>query len=201
MLKLKSLFAGLAMLAMSAAASAGVICNNCAYLQGQPGTYIGVHNPLASDNSTFGNATTGFNGAFSNWWVFDINPAGAASVNAIFLPIANISNFDVTLWTAAGSVCAPNGATTGGLCSPLVTGAMVADGFTNPAYATVIDFTALTAGRYAFNITGTISGLAPTQPASYTGNLQVQAVPEPATLAIAGLGLLGVAYTRRRKSV
>lgn len=198
--KFKSLFAAMVLLALSAVASATVVCNNCAYIQGQPGTYLGTHSPLTDDNSTFGNATTGQNGAFSNWWVFDINPAGAASVNAIFLPINNISNFDVQLFSVTGSNCAANGPTTGGLCSSLTTGAMVADGFTNPAYATVIDFTALTAGRYAFNITGTISGLAPTQPASYTGNLQVQAVPEPASAVLATLGLAGIAFTRRRKT-
>jgi|SRR6478735_9942634 len=195
--KFKSLAAFAAGLLLASAASAGVVCNNCSYNQLQPATYLGLHNPTQDDNSTFGNATTGQNGDFSNWWVFDINPAGTASVNAIFLPIANISNFDVKLYSAT--------ATCGGLgsvCNPFTSGALLADGFTNPAYATVIDFTDLAVGRYAFNITGTISGLTATQPASYTGNLQVNeaTVPEPATLAIAGLGLLGVAFTRRKKA-
>lgn len=181
------------------AAQAGVVCNNCAYLNGQPGTYLGLHDPTLDDNSTFGNATTGMSGNFSNWWVFDIDPAGATSVNAIFLPINNISNFDVKLYEVTASACALNTATTGGLCAGLTSGSLIADGFTNPAYATVIDFTALATGRYAFNITGTISGLGPTQPASYTGNLQVQELPEPASLALASFGLLAAfAMSRRR---
>jgi hypothetical protein len=108
-------------------------------------------------------------------------------VNAIFLPINNISNFDVKLYAVTGSSCLPNSGTAGGACAGLSLGALLADGFTSPAYSTVIDFTALDVGRYAFVVSGTISGLSPTQPASYTGNLQVQenSVPEPGTLALA----------------
>jgi len=200
MTKLKSLLAGLALLALSAVASAGVICNNCAYIQGQAATNLGLHNPVVDDNSTFGNATTGQNGDFSNWWVFRIDPAGDVSVNAIFLPIANISNFDVQLYSLTSQNCAANTATTGGACSSFTAGALLADGSTNPAFATVIDFTSIAAGFYAFNVTGTISGLTPTQPASYTGNLQVNesSIPEPGTLALAGLSLMGIAFTSRR---
>jgi len=199
----RNLFAVAAAMVLAGSASASVVCNSCDYIPNNTpsqGTYLGTHSPVTQDNSTFSNATTGTNGNFSNWWVFDINPGGVASVNAIFLPINNISNFDVTLWTVDSSTCAANTATAGGLCSALDEGVMIADGLTNPAYSTVIDFTSLAAGKYAFHITGTISGLGETQPASYTGNLQVgQNVPEPASLALVGLGLLGAGVVSRKR--
>ena len=189
---------------LSGTASAAVICNNCAYITGggSVATYLGDHNPQNDDNSTFGNATTGQNGAFSNWWVFKIDPAGLASVNAIFLPINNISNFDVKLYSLTAETCAAQtaGSSSGAACTVATTGALMGDGFTSPAYATVIDFTFLDAGFYAFNVTGTISGLGATQPASYTGNLQVAVVPEPASLALVALSLVigGLSLRSRR---
>ena len=60
----------------------------------------------------------------------------------------------------------------------------------------------LAADTYAFLITGTISNLGATQPASYTGNLQVNAlaVPEPGSLLLSGLGLMGLGWVTRRKA-
>jgi len=196
-------FAALACFA-APAAQAAVVCNSCDFIGGASvATYLGEHNTLTKDNSTFSNATTGQNGDFVNWWVFKIDPAGLASVNAIFLPILNISNFDVKLFDIDALLCAANTGTAGGACTQLTEGALVADGNTAVPFSTVINLQFLDAGFYAFRVSGTISGLEFDDPASYTGNLQVDplAVPEPGALALAGLGLLGVAFTRRRKEV
>jgi hypothetical protein len=198
---MKKLFV-LGALALAAQASMGaVVCDSCDY-QPAPSvaSNLGLHNTTTDDNSTFSNATTGQNGDFSNWWVFSIDPAGLASINAIFLPIQNITNFAVDLFGVSNSVCDPNTATQSGACSVLDTIGGAITSLTDPVYATVIDFTGLASGTYAFNVRGTISDLGPTQPASYTGNLQVQQllVPEPGSFALAGLGLLGLGVLRRK---
>lgn len=177
-------------------ASAVVVCDNCTYVTGQPATNLGLHNPGTFDNSTFGNATTGQNGNFSNWWVFSLNPAGNATLDVIFLPIRNIDNFAVSLFDVVSSTCGGPGAA----CTSLTTGGLEATGTTGPNYVSLLDFLPLAAGTYALNVTGTIHDLLPGQPASYVGNLQtVAAVPEPETYALFGMGLGLVGFLNRRK--
>jgi hypothetical protein len=195
MKKLLSL-AALVLTVFAGPASAVVICDNCTYIAGQPATNLGTHDPGTFDNSTFGNATTGQNGTFSNWWVFSIQPAGDATLDMIFLPIRNISNFAVSLFDVTSSTCGGAGAA----CSSFATGSLLASGVTAPNYVSLVDFLPLAAGTYAFNVSGTISGLAAGQPASYVGNLQtVAAVPEPETYALFGMGLALVGFLNRRK--
>jgi hypothetical protein len=195
---MKNFLAALALaLGVIAPASAVVVCDNCTYLTGQAATNLGTHDPDTFDNSTFGNATTGQNGNFSNWWVFSIAPAGDATLDMIFLPIRNISNFTVSLFDVTASTCGGAGAA----CTSFSTGSLLASGVTAPNYVSLVDFLPLAAGTYAFNVSGTISGLAAGQPASYVGNLQtVAAVPEPETYALfaAGLGALGFLQRRRK---
>jgi hypothetical protein len=177
-------------------ASAVLICDGCTYVPGDPATYLGAHDPGTFDNSTFTNGTTGQNGNFSNTWVFDISPAGNATLDVIFLPIRNISNFAVSLFDVASATCGAAGSG----CSALTLGGLEATGTTGPSYVSLLDFLPLAAGTYALQVTGTISGLVAGQPASYAGNLQtVAAVPEPETYALFGMGLALVGFLNRRK--
>jgi len=114
----------------------------------------------------------------------------------IFLPIRNISNFTVSLFDVTASTCGGAGAA----CTSFATGSLLATGVTTPNYVSLVDFLPLAAGTYAFNVSGTISGLAAGQPASYVGNLQtVAAIPEPETYALIGLGLAMVAFMNKRR--
>jgi hypothetical protein len=191
-----SLIAGAVLALAAASANAVVICNACAYVNGQAATNLGIHNPGTFDGSTFANSTTGQNGDFDNTWVFSVDPAGKASLDVIFLPIQNISNFAVRLFDVSSFSCGAAGSG----CSALTLGGLLATSTTNPTYASVLDFFGPLKGTYAFEVTGTVSGLTEGQPASYAGNLQtVSAVPEPETFALFGAGLATLAWLQRRR--
>ena len=191
-----SLIAGAVLALAAASANAVTICDACTYITGQAATNLGTHDPGTFDGSTFANSTTGQNGDFDNIWVFSVAPAGMASLDVIFLPIQNISNFAVKLFDVASFTCGAAGAA----CSSLTLGGLLANSTTNPTYASVLDFFGPLNGTYAFEVTGTISGLAEGQPASYAGNLQtVSAVPEPETFALFGAGLAALAWLQRRR--
>ena len=158
------------------------------------GTYIGSYDAAAQDYGNFGHgfATTG---GFTDTWVFKFSPIGSATTNANFLPTDRITGFQVDLWNAVASpatVCP----TLGAVCTTFALGSHIVTGVPGLASSN-IGFTGLSAGWYAITVAGSVG----TAPASYTGQLQVSPVPEPASLALVGAALVGLALsTRKRKS-
>src|SRR4030095_683095 len=118
-MKIKNLLAGVAAVGALAlggqVAQAAVICSGCDYLDASAGSYLGAHDPTNTDQSTFTNTAMAA-GAFTDMWVFDLNPGGEATINAIFSPFGNVTDFTVSLHADTGSVCA---AGSPGACSSI----------------------------------------------------------------------------------
>ncbi len=192
-------------LMFSSSASALAICTGCNWANGFLGgggiagnVYLGSHNPNTGDTSSFTHTNIAdgalIPASFADTWWFDINPAGATSINASFIPSSSISNFKVTLYGPGTATCgAINAACTG----PYVSGPLLATGITNPVQFTEIGFLTLASGRYSFVIEGLVS---PGQAdKSYSGQLTTARVPEPGSLALVAGALVAAGMIGRRR--
>jgi len=185
-------------------ASATNVCANCVYNAGGA-TYLGTLNPLVGDIADFTRPDLAVAVAthVTDYWLFDISPAGDFQLLSSFIPAfgttARITNFTIGLHSASGTcptVAAPVGA--GGLCTGVTIGSLLATATSQIGGAFMTPVTLVSAGRYAFQIDYDLA-VANGQTSSYNGQVSVtQTVPEPASLGLVGIALLGAAAGLRR---
>lgn len=193
---------------VSTGASAATICTSCSYTSATNNNlFIGSLSALTGDNSFLLSGSTLQNtGAFTQNFIFNFAPIGSAASNLSFTPQSAISNFKLELLSVTATGC-PMLTMIGGFgfgnggCTSFAPGALIATAATGPSNFVNLPFTPITAGQYLIRVTGIVtqSGGGGNPDNGYSGQVTTQNVPEPGSLALAGLALVGAAFAARRR--
>lgn len=182
-------------------ASAGPVCDTTTCSWAGAYTFIGSMNATLNEFTTFSRNVVSLrppaaNNTLSDFWIFQINPVDAKfQVNANFTLFPDgIQNFQVILKevTSADPVCGALSTTCNMGGSPTFTD--IATSSPGAGGNQAISGVTLTTGWYALAVTGTVTRTGN----NYSGQTATSPVPEPASLALVGIALLGAAVGSRR---